>query len=109
MGCSIIHIGVRTRPELAARVVAQVGDATVEVSLDDDVIRRLCGADPQDDEAALLALNHRAGEIAIAIEAYVLAGRLPPDGHIVLSGEDFSPTIDELAEASASARELVTA
>jgi len=109
MGCSIIHIGVRTRPELAARVLAQVGDETVEVSLDDEVVQRMCGADLHDQEAALVALNHNAREIGIAIEAHVLAGCLPPDGHIVLLWEDFKPTIDELAEASASARELAAA
>jgi hypothetical protein len=104
MGCYIVHIGVRTRPELGARVVAQVGDETVEVSLDDEVIRRLCGADVRDEEATLVALNHKARDIGIAIESYVFAGCLPPDGHIVLSLEDFRPTIDELAEASALAR-----
>lgn len=109
MRCSIIHIGIRTRPELAARVVAQVGDETVEASLDDEVIRRLCGAGLHDDETALVALNHNAREIGIAIEAYVLAGCLPPDGHIVLSWEDFRPTVDELAEAGTSARELAAA
>jgi hypothetical protein len=109
MGCSIIHIGVRIRPELAARVVAQVGDESVEVSLDDEVVRRLCGADLHDEEAALVALNHNAREIGIAIEAYVLAGCLPPDGHIVLSWEDVRPTIDELAETGTPARELAAA
>ena len=50
MDCCIIHIGVRTRPELAAEVVARVGDETVEVSLDSAVIRRLCGADLPDED-----------------------------------------------------------
>ncbi len=106
MAFAIVHIGVRVHPELVARVSAQVDGSPVEVNLDRDVLEHLCGADLGDEQAILLALNHHAKAIGIAIEAYAYAGGVPPDGHIVLSWEDFRPTVEELVEAGARRREL---
>ena len=109
MTFAIVHIGVRVHPELVARVVAQVDGDPVEVNLDRDALEHLCGADIGDEQAMLLALNHHATAIGIAIEAYAFARGVPPDGHIVLSWDDFRPTIEELVEAGAISRQAAPA
>jgi hypothetical protein len=96
MSFSIVHISARTRPDLVVQVLARADDRSVLVTLDNDVIRRLCGTGERDEQALRLALMRHTKSIENAIHAYILARGVPFDDKLVLSWDDFSRNDQEL-------------
>jgi hypothetical protein len=94
MDVSIVHSGVRVRPDLIVEVSAMVDGRPIGVDLARDAIEHLLGPDVRDEEALRTALRRNMETIRIAIEAYVFARGLPLDGHCVLSWRDFSTFAD---------------
>jgi hypothetical protein len=94
MDVSIVHSGVRVRPDLIVEVSAMVDGRPIGVDLARDAIEHLLGPDVRDEEALSSALRRNMETIRIAIEAYVFARGLPLDGHCVLSWQDFSAFAD---------------
>jgi len=94
MDVSIVHSGVRVRPDLVVEVAALIDGRPVLVDLERDAIDRLLGQDVSDEKALHSALRRNIGAIRIAIEAYVFARGLPLDQHVVLFWRDFSSFAD---------------
>ena len=104
MDVSIVHSGVRVRPDLVVEVAAQVDGKPIRVDLEPDAIRRLLGAEINDAAAMLVALQRRLETIRLAIEAYVFARGAPLDQYLVLSWRDLSAFVEEPAAPDASVR-----
>lgn len=103
MDVSIVHSGVRVRPDLVVEVEALIDGKAIGVDLARDAIEHLLGPNIGDEDALRAALRRNMESIRIAIEAYVFARGLPLDGHCVLSWQDFSTFVDGPAAATALA------
>lgn len=103
MDVSIVHSGVRVRPDLVVEVEALIDGRPIGVDLARDAIEHLLGPNIGDAEALRTSLGRRLGAIRIAIEAYVFARGVPLDEHCVLSWQDFSSFVDSPPAATAVA------
>lgn len=90
MDVSIVHSGVRVRPDLLVEVAALIDGKQIRVDLERSAIEHLLGSNVGDEEALRAALMQRLDTVRIAIEAYVFARGTPLDGYMVLSWRDFS-------------------
>ncbi|MET1082808.1 MAG: hypothetical protein ABWY12_07120 [Burkholderiales bacterium] len=104
MDVSIVHSGVRVRPDLIVEIAAQVDGKPIRVDLESDAIRRLLGADIDDPGAMLVSLQRRLETIRLAIKAYVFARGAPLDQYLVLSWRDLSAFVDDPTAAVAPVR-----
>ena len=103
MEVSIVHFGVRARPERAVRVAARADGRAINVTLDGDVIQHICG-DASEGEQMLLSLTHNQEALRIAIAAYVSARGVPIDEQFLLSWRDFSEANRSLVMRSGTDR-----
>jgi hypothetical protein len=103
MEVSIVHSGVRVRPDLVVEVAALVDGKPMLVDLERDAIEHLLGSNVGDEKALRDALQRNLEAIRIVIEAHVFARGLPLDGHLVLSWRDFSTNAPLAARAIARA------
>jgi hypothetical protein len=104
MNVSIVHTGVRVKPEMVVEIIATVDGKPIRVDLERDAIDHLFGADVGDEKAMFMALQGQLEMIRIAIEAHVLARGTAMDPSFVLAWQDFETLADKQSAAEVSAR-----
>ena len=104
MEVSIVHSGVRVRPDLVVEVQALADGKPINVDLEPDTIRRLLGPETNDPEILFISLQRKLETIRLAIEAFIFARGAPLDQHVVLSWRDISPFVEEGPAPNGAAR-----